>query len=242
MYKKTYVWHLCYDGDDDKGGGSEKKFTQEEVNAMMASNKRKLQEDNKTLADSLKELQDKHKGDTELVAQLQEKIDSIDKKDKTEVTLAKEELERSKKAHAAELKKTQDERDGYQTLFAKHKIETEITQAAIAGEAFSPQQINVLLSGKAKLVPKDNGDFAVEIEHTEIKDGVSQKLILSPTDAVKRMKEDTAQWGNLFKSGVKGGVGGSNDSGGKENFKAIISDPAKYRENRAKILQEVGKQ
>jgi hypothetical protein len=234
MFANTYfVWKLRYDdppaGGEPQSGGSEKKFSQEDVNAMLADNKRKLQTANKELTDKLEALQVEHKGNKSLVDQLQEQIDGINNKTKSEVTLAKEETEKVKKKHAEEVKALTEDRDKYSKMFNQHLIGTQITQAAIEGEAFSPMQINSLLSSKAKVSAKEDGTFAVEIEYTEMKDGSPQTLILSPSDTIKRMKETPDLYGNLFKSGVKSGTGGGNVGGGNLSLKEIASDPVKYR-------------
>jgi len=44
------------------------------------------------------------------------------------------------------------------------------------------------------------------------KDGKSVILDLTPTEAVKQMKEMPEIYGNLFKSGAHSGIGGKNDS------------------------------
>jgi hypothetical protein len=247
FFKSNYfTWKLCYEGEGDPGSGGnpdptkEKKFTQDEVNSLLAKDKRKLKEDNEKLTLSLKEMQEKFAGNQDVVNDLQGKIDEIENKSKSEVTLIKEENDKLKKAHQKEKEDLLKERDGYHKLFTDHKIETEIMAAAINGEAFSPMQVHTLLANKAKLNKKEDGSFAVEIEFNEIKDGQTQKLILSPTETIKRMKETPDIFGNLFKSGVKGGVGGGNSTDGKVNLNTVVSDPAKYRENRKQIRDTVG--
>jgi len=67
------------------------------------------------------------------------------------------------------------------------------------------------------------------------KDGKSVILDLTVTEAVKRMKELTDQYGNLFKGTAAGGIGGSTvpTTGGKIDISKMSQED--YEKNRAAI-------
>ena len=44
--------------------------------------------------------------------------------------------------------------------------------------------------------------------------GVSERLQMTPDEAVEYMKKNPAQWGNFFKNNIREGIGSTNATGG----------------------------
>jgi hypothetical protein len=238
MMKKRWVTLVSryYEGDDDdKGGGDddgdkgdEKKFTQADVNRMMADNKRGMQT-------RIQELQDQlDKGTApEDIEKLQGKISSLQEDLSTTTKRSSDELQKAEKKHAKELAEAQESATNNFNLYAKFRMDQELTQAAVSQEAINPQQILGQLRSKSTLDEifdsdgKSTGEYRVKvkIENTD-KDGKEETLMLSPVEAVKSLKENTMH-ANLFKGTGVGGMGSRNEGTGGDDRPP--SDPAAYR-------------
>lgn len=119
---------------------------------------------------------------------------------------------RVKEEAAKEVAAAKDEARKAFSQYAQSKIKRELTDAAVAEDAFRPNQVVALIHQGAKLVDvidpetkKPTGEHEVRVMYQDPKDG--KILSLPPRDAVKKMKEDVENHGNLFKSGVVGGLG-----------------------------------
>jgi hypothetical protein len=95
-----------------------------------------------------------------------------------------------------------------------------LLDAGIRGDAFNADQVVTILRPSTRLIeeldPETNqptGRFVPKVRLAgKDKDGKSVVLDLTPTDAVKQMKEMPEIYGNLFKSGAHSGVGGNNNA------------------------------
>lgn len=131
----------------------------------------------------------------------------------------------------------------WQTRFMSNLVQTELVRAATEGDAYSVDQIVSMLGSRAEAAEvldkdgKPTGKFATQIKWDSL-DAQNQPITLqlSPIEAIKRMKDDTARWGNLFKANLKGGLGNMNVGGGGGG-KVDLTDPAAYRKNRQQVLK-----
>ncbi len=220
----------------------EKTFTQAEMDAAIDKRFKKEKESNERLTNELKSLRDKDGVTEQEKAAFQTRIGELEALTLSKEDLAKKEQERI--ANAA--KKVQDglssERDMFKGLYTESQIETALGSAASDPEvkALSPKQIVLLLKGQTRLVQKDVGGkskFEVLVDWTETdKEGISTQVQIPAKEALKRMKEQPAVWGNLFESDAKGGLGGGNvqQQGGSLN-PASYSDFENYKKNRKAI-------
>jgi hypothetical protein len=217
------VWKSYFNDNEQPVESSppeEKKlFTQEQVNSFLAEEKRKLKKQTEQQIAQLEELkQSKSLSDKEK-ADLQAKIEEL-----TNLSLTKEQLaEKEKKKLTEEYSKTisnlNSELENWKNLFATSTIERAIMDEAIRNEAFNPAQIVALLKPATRLAEvTDNegnpipGQFVARIKFPDTdKEGKPITLDLTVQEALKRMKEQTEYYGNLFKSGLTGGIGGTND-------------------------------
>ena len=157
---------------------------------------------------------------------------------RTKEELAQQEREKLIKNHNKEIEKLTSERDTWQKLYQSSTIETAITNASIEHQAFSPSQINAYLGPKTRLVEgldekgKPNGRWVPEVTFEDVKDGKPIVLKLSPSEAVKRMKE-MDEHVNLFKGEGESGLNRFQQRKGKDlDLKTLASDPKAYREAR----------
>jgi hypothetical protein len=116
---------------------------------------------------------------------------------------------------------------------------------AVKAEAFSAGQLVELLEGRARLVEEMDAEgnpipdsFIVKVKFKDTdKQGNAVTLDLSVAEVIKRMKEKPEEFGNLFKSGVSGGLGGTAGPNPRRDNSKPPSDPAEYREWRKKGLK-----
>lgn len=250
MQKKLNWWKIRY---DDKAGEQKppenqqppptKTFTQEELNTILAKEKRSFQEERQKLMSELTTFKDKSTMTDQEKQELEARIEELQKATMTKEEIAKREQEKMKQAHENNLKALSDEANTWKNRYTKSTIERNILDAAIANDAFAPSQLVELIGNKSKLVPvldeqgKPTGEFITKVSFEDVdKDQKPVTLEMTVPETVKRMKELPNRFGNLFKSGVVPGAGGSNN-GAAYKPGTTISDPETYRKNRASLVK-----
>lgn len=229
-------------GDGGKGDKTPKTFTQEQLNKILAEEKRKHQKQVERQVSELEQLR-KSKNLTEkeresLANQIQQLNDSL----LTKEELARKEREKIQSEHKRTVEALQKERDDWQARFTQSTITRTILDEALAAEAYNPSQIVALLQGQTRLVEVTDGEgnvvpgqYVAKVKMADTdKEGKPVTLDMTVKEALKRMKDRAEDFGNLFKSGVAGGLGDSKSrTTGKEIDPSKLS-PAAYREYRKK--------
>lgn len=203
--------------DDPKlleGGDPKKSFTQEEVNAILAKDRKKYEEKTKKTVAELENLK-KSKSLTENEkSTLQAKIDELNQSLLTKEELAKKEQDKLVSKHKKELETTISERETWKERFTTNEILRSISDEAHANQAFNPSQIIAILKPLTALREVTDeagapiGVFEPRVKYPDKdKDGKKVTLDLSVSEAVKRMKETTDVYGNLFRETAAGGLG-----------------------------------
>ena len=257
LFWKRNAFRFVYEGDGEGGTGEggtgdagsagdagKITMTQDELNKMMADNRRKLTKQNEDLVTQLKKLRDETRMTQENRDDLEKRIEQLQEQYMSKEELAKREAEKQSKKHQSEVETLTGDRNRWQGMYADATIKRSLTDAAVSGEAVRPDQIVAILGGSTHLsevldsTGQPTGQFRPVVKFTDINDsGENVTLELSPEDAIKRMKELPESYGNLFKGSATGGVGGSSGAGGVEqtaSFKELMKDPVKYREWRKK--------
>lgn len=254
MNKMWKRWRPVYDDSDGQNNGNqgnatsnpptnqpEKKFSQDDVNSMIAKARNEDKERVKKMASQLEELREKsnltEKERNELSAQIEELRSQVMTKD--EIT-AREKKKLEDKL-SREKQDAENQAKTWRTRYESSTIARSLTDSALQNDAFNPQQIVSMLQPTARVVEsldaegKPSGDFEVKIKfYDKDEKGNPITLDLSPTDAIKRMKDMPEQYGNLFKAGVKSGLGSGNVGSG------VILDPKKITsENYAQIRKQL---
>lgn len=225
------------EGDDD----GKKSFTQEQVNSMLAKQKEEQNKNTQKAIDELNALKKKSKLTSGETKKLEDKIEELQNQILTKEEQSardKDKLEKDSKKQIEELTK---QSDTWRTRFEQSSIRRSIVDASAAHDAFSAEQIEAILMPISTLKELENdgeptGDFQTRVAFkTEDKEGKPVTLDLSPTEAVKRMKESD-QYLNLFKGEGQGGFGdrNKNKQGGKGTLSSVSSDTAAYRAQRKK--------
>lgn len=256
------IWKVVYGdeggdgGGDDKGSGTpppkpklkdliETHGLQEELNTIMANNRKSLSQKNAELVDQLTNLRDQAQMSTQAKEELEARIDELQTQYMSKEELAKRENEKSAKAHASEVEKLTSENKRWQGLYASSTTQRALLDAAVEGEAIQAAQIVSMLGPNTHIVEevddtgKEKGSYKTIVKFNDIdSDGNPVILDLTPKEAIKRMRELPELYGNLFKGDSSSGLGadGSGRGTGKkpEKLSEIIKDPVKYQEWRKK--------
>ena len=222
------------------GGGAEDdkpRFTQKQVNDFLAKEKGKHQKATEAQVKELEKIK-ASKGLTEKEkSELQTRIEDLQNSMLTKEQLAQKEREKLQNEHKKTLDTVAGERDFYRGLYQKSTITRSISDEAAAAEAFNPRQVVALLESKTRLVEALDGDgqpipgeFVVRVKMDDVDSaGKPTTLDLSVAEALKRMKDRSDEFGNLFKSGVSGGLGGSSGKGGTKEVDPSKLSPEEYR-------------
>ena len=258
MLESNYrVWLAVYEGDEaaaaaeaaalaDKAaaaeaakGGATKVFSQEDVNRIMANEKRAYNAEKQKTIDELEALKTKANLTDEERIQYDERIETMRNELLTKEELTQKERKKLETRYQKEVDELTKDREGWKQKYVSSTITRAIIDAAISNDAFVPEQIVNMLQSNTRLVEeldaegKPTGDLVPKVKLSDTdKDGKPVTLELSPIEAVKRMK-DMDRFLNLFKGAGTGGIGGMNRSGGTQpTLKNLAKDPAAYRKAR----------
>lgn len=224
----------------------EAKFTQADldrhIGERLAKENKKHQEEKEKLLADVQKLNLTSQQKQELEAKLEEiRVKSLSDKE-----LVEERAKKSQKEWEAKLKDAEDAKNKAFTTYATEKMHRDLMDAAVANEAYSPEQLVDMLQNKSRITEeldsdnKPTGNYVTKVKLTLVKDKKSQVVELEPKDAVKVMKDNPEKFGNLFKSGVLGGLGanvGSRTSGQQASLEDMPMDEfyKGYRTDRTKV-------
>lgn len=220
----------------------DKKFGQAEVNKILAKERRNAQNKiNARIAELTAAKESKTATEQEKAA-LQVRIEDLQRSIQTKEQLATEKLAKIQSESKAELERVAKERDEWRTRHEDSLLLGDLANAANEEGAFSTEQLVALLRPKSKVIhvvgedQKPTGELVVKVYETATdKDGKKSVLVLTPREAVKRMKENTSVFGNLFKDNLKGGLGGTNQAPGRPVAIEDVKTPEEYRKNRGRF-------
>lgn len=256
----TKSWKVVYgdeggDGNGGTGGGDggtsepKPKLTdlitkhglQDELNNMMASNRKNLQAKNQELVAQLQQLRETATMSVQAKEELESRIEELQTQYMSKEEIAKRESEKLTKNHAKEIEKLTGAAKKWESLFASSTTQRALMDAAVAGEAL-PQavaQIGAILGPYTHIVEEvdeagnSKGTFKTVVKFNDTDtDGNPVVLELSPAKAIERMKELPDKFGNLFKGESSGGLGADTGGGGRgekmPKLDEILKDPAKF--------------
>jgi hypothetical protein len=219
----------------------EPMVSQSKLNSLLAAEKRKYEEPAKKALAELEQIKQTANMTAQEKQALEERMESLRNEFLTKEELAKKEKATLEKKYQTDLEGEKAASQAWKERYTASTIERSIADAANQHKAFSSLQIEAILKPLTKLeeivdeTGKPTGSFKPVVTFTDATDkGESMLYKLSPSEAVKRMSEKE-EFFNLFKSEATGGVGGYNVSSTRPtDLKLISTDPAKFREMRAK--------
>lgn len=230
-------------GNNNKGGQDDDKPTlsQKQLNKILAEEKRKYQAQIQKQVQELEGLK-KSKGLTEKEKDtLQSRIEELQNSLLSKEQLSEKEKKKLAEEHKRQLDGVSSDRDNWKNLFHRSTIERTIVDEAIKAEAFNPNQVVALLGNSTRLVEVTDGEgnpipgkFIAKVRLDDVdKEGKPITLDLTIPEAITRLKDRTAEFGNLFKSNLTGGLGSTGGAGKTQDIDPSKMTPEQYRKWRA---------
>lgn len=212
-----------------------KTFTQEQVNTMMASNKKTLQAEVTKKTQALVDAQNDVNLSQEEKDALQIRVDELEALTLTDKELSARDKKKAKAEYDAALDKSSKDASKWKGLHDKMLIETAITQASLVDgqKAISPGQL-VSLFARDAVVSEVDGIFSVQLDVVTVgEDKVTKILKLDPSAAIKEYAS-RPEYLNLFEDPSKDGLHRR-----KTSLKAgaLPTNMAEYKANRKEILK-----
>ncbi len=227
-------------------GAGEPTVPQSKFNAEMAKEKAKFQSQLKSMESRLQELSNSNSMTEQERTKLAEVLDDVKRASMTKEQALQREKKQLQDSLTKEIETLKTEKEILQQRYVKEMTARDILEAA-APEAFNPRQVVSLLMPLARMREevdangKPTGVFQTVIDLDDVDEkGQPIKSLLTPTEAIARMKEKTSEWGNLFRSNVVHGVGGNpaQGAGGKIDYKTMT--PEQYMDIRKKNPEALG--
>lgn len=220
---------------DNDGGGSPETFTKDQVEQLVAAEKKKLHDEMKTEVEALRSRSNLTAKEREDQAK---RLEELENQLLTKEELSRKEIKKKEEEHKRLLESLTGERDIWRTRYEGDTIVRSLTDAAARHEAYNPSQIVSILRSNTRVseVLKDGeptGEFEVKVKLDTVDDkGKPIQLDLTPVEAVKHLSESD-DFLNLFKNKSQGGFGGrGSGSSGKSTPAELAKDPAAYRKAR----------
>jgi hypothetical protein len=227
---------VCYDGDGAPAPvaappasppeGAPKTLTQAEFDKALAEDKRKHQTQYQKLEQQLQSTLESAKLTGEERTKLEESLEDVRKQLRTKEEQAKIEKKKLEEDFTGKLSAAEKRAVEAEKRWHDSTIERALRDAATAEDAFNSDIVVTVLRGQAKFT--DGEQVMVDVLTVDPDTGEKKVLQMSPNEAIKHMKADPTRYGNLFKSGVVGGIGGSASGhlpqGGKIDIKNLTQD------------------
>ncbi len=240
---------VCFDNEENSESSTEnnkteqtKTFTQDEVNAFLAKEKRKTQDAQKQLAVQLEQYKKTAELTTAEKEELELRIEELNKTSMTAEERARQAAEKAEKEYNERVQKYETESKQWKSRYNETIIETAILKAAGENNAVSVEQIAAMLRPTTRVVEKldttgkGTGKFEPIVEFPDQdKEGKPLNLNLTVKEAVKRMTE-LDKYSNLFRNTKNGGIGSDNGNNISQKHldlkKLVRDDPARFRQLR----------
>jgi hypothetical protein len=252
----------CYEGEQQGGqpagqpspdqqppaADSKRLFTQEELNQVLAKDRRKHDAQLQKMESMLSDLSTSKSLTEEERSSMAAQLDEVRNASLTKEQQAAKEKKALEESYQRKLKELDQRGKNWEQLYRESTIERSLADAAVKHDAFSPAQIVKQLRDITRLEEKTdaNGkptgkpivDFPEQGEN-----GETTVTPLTPDAAVKRMKSLPEVYGNFFKGNVVSGVGSGSGAGTPSSNGKV--DPRKlsmqqYLEIREKNPQLLG--
>ena len=190
--------------DDDKNKGVDKKFTQSDVDGIVAKRVNELRDDLKKFADQ-QQLTEKQKKD------LEARLATVSKEKEGTIETLRTQVNTLEKKLDDESKRLIEEARAWENRFKETLVANEITAAAVKHQAIDVHDIIALVRPQIRITPevdgdnKPNGKFKIAVNST----GEGGKdVLLAPDDFMAQFKSRKPQ----FFRGAKGGAGTENNN------------------------------
>jgi hypothetical protein len=194
-----------------------KTFTQDELNTILANEKRTMQEKISAASTELKAIQQKFNLTAAEKEQLAQQVERLNNTFKSQQQIEKEKRDKEAQENAKKLEELTESNKTWKDKYEGILITKAITEAAVAHEAIDPNQIIELKKGSVSLINeiidgKQTGEYNPVMKIRVLDDkGKLVDLELPVSEAIEKMSQ-SKQYANLFKSKGTGGTGMNNSA------------------------------
>ena len=224
------------DTGDTTDGDGEKTFTQEDVNRIMTKEKEVQKRATQKRIGELEKFRSSSKlNETELKS-LNEQIEAQQKEIETTEQKSQRERETTAKKHTREMTNVADERNIWKNRYTDSIKQRTLTDAALANNAFNPEQVVAILRPNTEVVAeidgdgKETGQYKAQVTFNTVDDkDEAITVIEDPAKIVKRML-DEERYMNLFKSDKSSGLNLKTTTSRKQ--KGVPTDTGAYIKQR----------
>jgi hypothetical protein len=183
---------------------------QNELNRLLAEDRRKNQREAEKLRDTHAAMKEQLEGllQGKSIDELREQIEQTQSKLRSAEDQAKIEAGRYQK----KLKDAEDRALSNEQRLRNHLVQRTLLDAALMDDkASTPASADLIVQilEKSSTIDLDSGEVSVELMVEE--EGIRTKKKMSPKQAVEWLEAQPSKYGPLFKSTVSGGAGGSTD-------------------------------
>lgn len=222
---------------------AEKKFSQTDINRFLAEEKRKAQKAQEKTIKQLEELKKSQSLTEEEKVRWEERIEVMKNEFLTKEELAKKQAKAERDKQKAEAEAREKETAKWKRLYEEKTTEVGIAVAASDPDVYNPQQIVDILTPKTRLVEEMDSETGQPTGRFTTKTRIMGKnqegkeviFELTPSEAVRLMKDQPEKWGNLFRTVATGGLGGNNLANrNRGDDTQAPTDPRQFREWRKK--------
>lgn len=217
-----------------------KTFTQDQVNKILAEDRRKHKAQVDKHVAELEQLKRSKSLNDQERTNLTTKIEELQNSVLTKEQRAAKEQEKLKKDLETTTQQLTADRDGWKNLFHKTQIKQAITSEAAAHKAFDSDALIAILGPSTRLVEMhdDNnqptGEFVPKTKFKDRdKEGKDVVLDLTIPEVVTRMKE-LPKYGYMFETTAAAGVGANRQAGRGGEVDPSAMTTTQYREWRKK--------
>jgi len=232
------------DGDDGGDDAAKAKFTQDQLNKILAEDRRKEEAKRKAVGETAKQMEARlkqaiadNRNSEELRAGLEADLEDLKASQRSEAEQREHLAARAKEEHETQVATLQQAATQWEGLFKQSSIERSILDAAVKHEAFNNDIIVNLLASKTEMKQaKDSAGNLLPDKYepktaVSVKDPDSGELLTawkSPEEAVEIMKNNPDEFGGLFRNAVIAGIGGgtaaSNQPGPKVDAAKLTAE------------------
>lgn len=199
----------------DEGIVTDKKtFTQDEVNEIVVKRNKALKSQYEQLETNYQGLLDQSNLSGEQREKLETDLENVRTQLRTKEQQAAHDAKKLQETHNKALEETVGRADYYKNLFESSTTERAIVEAATQHGAYNASQFIAILGSRTKIVDELNeqgektGRLVPRVEMTVTgEDGTPSVVLKTPEAAIEDLKNDTTQFGNLFRNNVAKGIG-----------------------------------
>ncbi len=201
-------------------GNGEPKFTQADVDRMMAEHRKGLQKTNQELIEQLEQLRQSANLTAQQKEEVEARIQTLSQQHLTKEQQAQEEYTKLKKKYEKETKELAEREVTWKSRFENTLIDNAIAVGASEHNARSAKQLQMMFRSQAKVVEvvdeggKPTGVWEARLPVEVVDPKTKQKTVLELPipEALGKLKE-VDEFANLFNTDGRSGFGGNNYGG-----------------------------